>query len=70
MPTEESNLARTLKALLSVADVTLVEEWVYSTGMRQRGFRLTLNGSVVLDSQHMRAVKDQGIVVTELADGE
>lgn len=54
MPTEDANLARVLKALLSVGDVKLEEVQV----VFQTGYRLTANSSVVLDGEHARAVRD------------
>jgi hypothetical protein len=66
MPTEESNLVRVLKALLSVGDVMIQETDIASLGNMQRGYSLTVNSNVILDGQHARAVRDAcGIAIDD-----
>lgn len=48
MPTEDANLARVMRALLSVGDVKLDDVMLPHLGGTQRGHRLT----VILDGQH------------------
>jgi hypothetical protein len=60
------HLSQVLKALLSTGDVTLTEVDVFSPGVKQRGFRLTVSSSVVLDGEHARAVRDDcGIAIVD-----
>lgn len=70
MPTEESSLARALKALLSVGDVTIYPETEYTAGfLPVRGYRLVVNSSVVLDGEHARAVRDAcGIAIDDSSE--
>ena len=63
MPTTESNLARVLLALLSVArengeGVTCEPIEVHSLGHVQKAYRLTMNSPGVLDCQHADAVME------------
>lgn len=58
MPTEDRNLAEVLRALLSVGDVTCEETEVRSLGNVQRGYRLTVNASVIIDPQHEAAIRE------------
>ncbi len=58
MPTQESNLARALQALLSVGDVTLTEVPQYGRGIKQMGYQLSVNSHVILDAQHAMAIRD------------
>ena len=57
MPTEDRNQAEVLRALLSVGDVTCAEVDVVSLGHIQRGYRLTVNASVVIDPQHEESIR-------------
>ena len=70
MPTEDSNLTRVLKALLSTGDVTIYPEPAWTPGFRQvRGYRLVVNSSVVLDGQHAQAVRDGcGIAIDDAVE--
>lgn len=62
MPTDDSNLARVLRALLSAGDVTIEAVEAGGLGNRRTGYRLTVNSSVVVDAQHIQAIKHYGIV--------
>ena len=53
-----ANRARVLAALLSVGDVSLEEVEVPSFGITQRGWRISVNSSVVLDGQHAESIRD------------
>lgn len=57
MPTEQRDLAEVLLALLSVGHVSCEEVEVHSLGNIQRGYRLTVNSSIVIDQQHEAAVQ-------------
>lgn len=67
MPTEESSLSRVLNALLSTGDVTMYPEASWVPGFRKiRGYRLVVNSTVVLDSEHALAVRDAcGIAIDD-----
>ncbi len=66
MPSEDSSLARVLKALLSTGDVTMREVSVYGLSIKQRGYRLTVDSSVILDGEHARVVRDAcGIAIDD-----
>lgn len=53
-----ANRARVLAALLSVGDVSLEEVEVPSLGHVQRGWRISVSSSVVLDGQHAESIRD------------
>ncbi len=66
MPTEDFSLASVLRALLSVGDVTMREVSVCSPYIKQRGYRLTVDSSVILDGDHARAIRDAcGIAIDD-----
>ncbi len=54
----DESRVRVLAALLSVGDVSLVEEEVVSLGIVQRGYRISVNSSVVLDGVHAESVRE------------
>lgn len=56
MPTDESNLARVLKALLSAGNVTLEETQVSSLGNVQKAWFLSVDSAIILDHQHALSV--------------
>jgi len=61
MPTNDASQAAILRALLSVAQqtggVTLEEVELREHLPWIKGFKLTLNTSVILDGQHARAIE-------------
>lgn len=56
MPTDDQNLVRVLKALLAAGVVTCDEVNVYSPGIKQKGWRLTVDSSIIIDGQHAESV--------------
>lgn len=53
VPTDDRNLAEVLCALLAVGNVTLEEVPV----MQMRGYRLTVNASIVIDGEHEQSIQ-------------